>query len=671
VVVLVVAAPLLLLGLDGESLRPWDEGLYGKLARNALAHDRFLYPVDRDGTFYEAFSKPPLSFLAVAASFRGLGESMVALRLPFALCMLATVGVAFAWGRRIAGLACGVAWAGILLTSAASARWGRVACIEPMLALWILTALWAYHEAVLRRGRAMWGWSLVAAVALGLAVATKQVVVGLAVLPIVGLELWRWSGRGALARLALVLGVPTAVGLGWLWAVISALGEPAIEIYVRFGVLRRMQGYRSGLVQRSLNELSGVVAEATDPFPWVLGVAGLLLLALSGGPLRRRDPGSVRLLLPMLWLTTVLVFEGLSGSMLPWYAYDLVVPLTGGMAYLVAGLLRPSADRLGTVRATGGALTLAVGAIGALEPLVSQLAVVVVAAGVVVVAWHAGAPWLARARTGAVAAGGLMLLAGIALRPELRWAPSGHEQLMPALAAQGIERVDVSADAGLTTENAWGTYYGPGAQRVTRSPWRSHSGAQAYVTSAVWPLELPGSSPSAEAVQVIRGPGVMALVGDLQRPPWSTRTLSDQLDAGPLTFEAEHLPGQREGTVLADPRASGGHARAVVLPRDRPREPFVLAHGPGLRLPAGTYRVDFVVRWDCGAIEEKTAAEVQVRVGRRAIAQQPLVCPGSSSTDDHVISLHAPLPRGGAVELWVTYQWGDLWFDRVELWRSE
>jgi 4-amino-4-deoxy-L-arabinose transferase-like glycosyltransferase len=141
--VLLLAGFALLWGLGGGTLRVYDEGLYGQLARNALEHGEYLHAVGPEGELYPGFTKPPLTILAVAAAFRGLGVSMLALRLPFALAMLGLVAVAFAWGRRLGGLPFAVAWALGLVGVAASFRWGRVACIEPMLMLWVMLGLWA------------------------------------------------------------------------------------------------------------------------------------------------------------------------------------------------------------------------------------------------------------------------------------------------------------------------------------------------------------------------------------------------------------------------------------------------------------------------------------------------------------------------------------------------
>ncbi|MCA9710936.1 MAG: glycosyltransferase family 39 protein, partial [Myxococcales bacterium] len=607
---------MMLYGLGGGALQPYDEGLYGKLARNALVYGQYLHAVGVDGQLYEGFEKPPLSIMAVAASFGTLGFSLTALRLPFALCSIASIGVAFAWGRRIGGLPFGVAWAGALLFCEATLRWGRTASIEPMLMLFVLTGLWAYHEALLRQGRAKWAWTLVAAGALVLAAATKQVLVGLAMAPIVALELWRWRGREALPRLALVVGLPVVVGLAWLWLLATRVGDVAFDIYFASGVVERLEGYRSGWALRTLNELAGAVAETSQPFPWVLGVAGLVVLVLRQPAARREASGA--LLLPLLLVTTVLVFDNLSDSMRPWYAYDLIVPLTGGVGFLVAGLApsdppvgpglgpAPPRDRLATAHAAAGALTLAVGAVGALADVISELDAALLAGLLVIVAWRSSArPAVRRgARLALLGAAALAFVVGTAVRRELHTPPGGHEQLMERFAARGIERVHVDTDTQIIGQNAWGTYYGPHAQWITRPPWRTHAqDAQAYVTGVIWPTELH----PIDGVEILHAPGVSAVVGRLDRAPWGISAMRELLEQpGHLTFEAEHLPSQREDVVRTDPQASGGLAVAAgARPVGRPRAPFMLSHGPGIRLERGRYVADFMVRIHCAGRVER------------------------------------------------------------------
>jgi hypothetical protein len=575
-----------------------------------------------------------------------------------------------------------------------------------MLMLWVVAALWAYHEALASEGRRAWGWVVAAGVALVLAVMTKQVVVGIAVVPIVVLELWRREGRRAWMRLAVVLGPALLVGAAWLRLMVDRFGDAAIELYVRTGVLRRVAGFETGHSMRSLNELGDTVAEACSPFPWVLGVAGLVVLVLARPPRRREADGA--LLLPLLLVTVTLVYENVSQSMLPWYAFDFVPALAGGVAFLVAGLVRgePVGAGLGVARSVGGALALGMGAVGMLGPIVSQLDVAVIA-GVIVVVLVRVAGGVAReggavreggvareggaGREGAEAAGDggetrsglhdrnrtivrfcrLALLLATALafvlgmwrRPELRAPVGGHEQLMRELAARGLARVDVDTDTRLAGELVLGTYYGPKAQWVTRPPWqRPKSEAQAYVTGTIWPVELRPEN----GAELLRVPGAMALVGgDLHRPAWGRTTVDTLLDAGAITFEAEHLPSQRADALVSDPMASGGLARAMVPFAGRHEEDFMLTHGPQLVLPEGLYVASFELRWDCGSVVGgRPAAVVRVDADER-LGKVEVACEGEAMDEYREVFVEFRLRRRASVELRVQYLSGAVWHDRT------
>lgn len=671
-VVLGVAAPALLWGLGDGTMRVYDEGLYGQLARNALEHGQYLHAVDREGGLYPGFTKPPLPIVCVALSMRVLGVSMLALRLPFALSMLGLVAVAFAWGRRIGGTPMAVAWALCLLSVAASVRWGRVACIEPMLMSWVMLGLWAYHEALVREGGRALLWAAGAGLALALALATKQVVVGIAVVPIVALELWRREGRRALVRVGLAVGPAVIVGAGWLAWMIGRFGDEATELYVGTGVVRRVSGFESGHSARTLNELAQTVAEACEPFPWVLGAAGLVLLVLRRPPSRRMADGA--LLLPLLLVTTVVVYDNVSQSLLPWYALDVVVPLTAGLGWLVAGVVatggEPMDDRLALARTTGGALALAVGAVGMLAPVVSQLdAAVLAGVGVIVVTRR---PALASIGRGVLlAAAFVAFVAGTLRHPALRSEPGGHEQLMRLLAARGLVDVDVDTDADVPGEYGLGTHYGPQAQQVRRPPWHSDGPApHAYVTGTQWPLELRADNGS----EIVRVPGLIALVGgDLRRPAWGRHTLQALLDAGPITFEAEHMASQRDDARVEDPTASGGVARARVPFAGRGEDMFLLTHGPRIALPKGRYTASFELRWDCGGrVGGRPVAILHVVSGRKSLGKHEVACEGEPDPEGYrPLDLDFALGRSSQVELRVQYVSDGVWHDRTRLRRHD
>ncbi len=622
VVVMVLACGLLLPDLDAGQWRTWDEGLYARLARNALVHDRYLYAVDESGAFMGRFSKPPMSLWLTAASFSVFGVDLFALRLPFALGMLAVIGFAFAWGRRLGGLPMAVAWSGGLALCAATTRWGRHACVEPLFLSGMLGGLWAYHGSMVAEdARAARRWAMAAGVAFAFAVLTKQLAVGLGLAPILMLELWR-RDKASLPRLALTLGIPAAVGAAWfLWAGAATDGA-VFDALVDRGIRRRMAGFGGGQNARTLNELSHVVAEAGAPIPWGLGAAGLALLCVSRprAELRRPGPG---VLLPLWFAASVLILENLSQSMLPWYALHVTVPAIGGAAWLVAATAsRARRSPLRLARAGLGWATLGVTAIAAADGVVSQLDVAILG-GLLLVAGFIRKP--STVRVTALAGVGLLMLGGRLRDPELNPPAQAFAPFMGVLA--DVPRVAVDHRAGLPELGMRGLF-GPEAKKVARPPWPTDS-YQAYVSTFVVPSEFtppPG-------VELHRSAGATAFVGDLSTRVWSSGALESLLDQGPVTFEAEHLAAAGWDTDFDDPNASGGALRRYRLYRNDEPDKIPLSIGPKMRLPAGHYVLELWMRWTCAPSDaQRDAALVIVSSEKGKLIQHSLRCADGPDT---------------------------------------
>jgi 4-amino-4-deoxy-L-arabinose transferase-like glycosyltransferase len=322
--------------------------------------------VEADGTFSGKFSKPPLSLWLAAASMNALGPSMFSLRLPFALGMLFAIFVVTAWGTRAHGARLGLAWGATLTLCTATLRWGRYASIEPLFVGFGLAALWWHAEAMLATARRAAWWSLGAGLALTLAFLTKQLAVGLFVLPILVVDLvHRDLGRpGRVRRLALVLATPALLGGAWLWGAWRRAGEALVDIFFVQSVGGRIAGLDEGMNRRELDEVSTIVHDVVAPFPWVLGVVGLAAAwwwsrrsAASDG-----DETRGRTLLPTamvaLLLTASLLYDHVAATLLPWYVFAFVPPIAAGIAFVV--------DRAVDVRRDGPPWTWAVAATGVL-----------------------------------------------------------------------------------------------------------------------------------------------------------------------------------------------------------------------------------------------------------------------------------------------------------------
>lgn len=677
--VALAATLLLLANLGGGELQPHDEGLYGKFARNALDSGVWLYATEADGRLAAAFCKPPLTVWLVAGSFELLGPSLAALRLPFAGGALLCLAVCFVWGRRLGGPALGGLWALVLLLCDATLRWGRMACIEPLFVGFCLLGLSAYGRALDTQGRARVGAAALAGLGLALAAMTKQLAVGLAVLPILLLELARRDGwRASGTRLGLALGLPVLAVGAWFAAAYAALGPPLWRTYVESGVLERLRGYETAQHERSLNEVSGLLAHVFSPFAWILGAAGLLLWACAAR-LRERaggdKPGELWLLVGFA-LAGVLLYENLSSTFLAWYLYALVPPLAGGVAWALASGLAvcsrlTTTDLPTRLAAVTGALALASAGLVALDPLVSQLDVAVLAAlaaGLLLVRSAASGPppWLARAAVLALALGLAAAAARFLRTPALSQEPGRFEQLMRELARRGAAAVAFDDELGLRSE-LWNTWFGPRAQKVRRAAWPKQS--RAGFDARIGDFALPEEYTPPPGQELVRAPGAVAWIGDLRPPPWSPHELGRLLAAGPLTFEAEHMLGGRHDTTRREPDASGGRVRALWpwFGEELPRH--TLVQGPDLAFPAGRYQLALRARWDCGRRTRRVGV-LEVEAAGRKLGQREFTCTeGQGAPEWRELTLAVTLQDGDLLSLRAVHERGALAVDRLTVTR--
>lgn len=122
-----------------------DETRYAEVAREMLVSGEYLIP-QRD--FRPHLTKPPLTYWALAASMKILGQNEWAVRLPNALAFALTafvvglIGEAL-WGRR--GLWAGVIYATSLFPFAAA----NIVTTDTLLVLWETAAAWAFVKGYL------------------------------------------------------------------------------------------------------------------------------------------------------------------------------------------------------------------------------------------------------------------------------------------------------------------------------------------------------------------------------------------------------------------------------------------------------------------------------------------------------------------------------------------
>jgi len=141
--VLLLTLALALIGLGARGLWEPDEGRYTNVALHMLASGDWLNPHRSLDTGH--WTKPPLTYWALAASLGSLGHTPLAARLPSALTYLLIVWLTMRIARRLApgaATVAGLAYATMLLPFASS----QLITTDPLLAACQALAMYGYVE---------------------------------------------------------------------------------------------------------------------------------------------------------------------------------------------------------------------------------------------------------------------------------------------------------------------------------------------------------------------------------------------------------------------------------------------------------------------------------------------------------------------------------------------
>jgi 4-amino-4-deoxy-L-arabinose transferase-like glycosyltransferase len=224
----ILASALLLTRLSCPLLEP-EETRYAEIPRQMLAEGRFVEPVWHGQAYYH---KPPLLYWLVMFSYGIFGVHDWAARLVPTLASLATVLVAWLWGRRAFGPRAGFAGALVLILSARFVYLGRMLTIDPLLSLWVTAALATAHMAVCQRPL-QWRWWLASGILTGLGLLTKgPVALVLTLVPVVLFQtLNRHCARPSPRALACYLAMAAAMAGPWYVAMAVINPEAAGDFF--------------------------------------------------------------------------------------------------------------------------------------------------------------------------------------------------------------------------------------------------------------------------------------------------------------------------------------------------------------------------------------------------------------------------------------------------------
>jgi 4-amino-4-deoxy-L-arabinose transferase-like glycosyltransferase len=334
-------------GMSAAPLVDWDEATYAEVAHEAIANHSY-FDFTWNGEVY--VKKPPLLFWALVGSFKVLGESEFAARLPSVAAGLATLLLIYLTAAGAAGRLAGTLAA---LTPLQFyffvARGGRDCATDAPLLFFLTLALYAIlHAREDRRFCAMAG------VASGLAIMSKGLagIIPLIIAPLAVFMLPDFEAIGV-AGIAIIFGSALAVAAPWYLH--EALHNPLFwTSFVRHETLARVVGHLGDETHPRWYTVQGFWTEINYLWPLILPAS-----ALAVAPVRRRALYDVlaggatwsRLITPatglwMFWLVIALGAACAVQTKLPWYILPALAPTA-----LLAGTLAASAlEYRGTMR---------------------------------------------------------------------------------------------------------------------------------------------------------------------------------------------------------------------------------------------------------------------------------------------------------------------------------
>lgn len=319
----------------------WDsnEAFYAETPREMLESGDYVVP---RFNYYFRWQKPPLSYWAVAASYRLFGVSEWSARLPIALAAVAWVILCYWAGRRWFNRHVALIAAIMLAANFRVFIMSRRAITEIWLAFFVSLALALLAIVMIERPKRSTVVAAAAYTSLGLAIMTKgPVALALVCGAVFAYIIWR-RHPSLISDMRLPLGVSllALIVLPWYWRVVSIVGWQPVLNFIWSDNLGRYLSEEFGPSRGPAFYLRVLMV---DFFPWsILVLVSLLALTKPAAirwDVRRIWPPRV-LSLPFkaqvsarsvsgwlaLWICLVLVFFSLSKNKQEYYILPLYMP---------------------------------------------------------------------------------------------------------------------------------------------------------------------------------------------------------------------------------------------------------------------------------------------------------------------------------------------------------
>jgi 4-amino-4-deoxy-L-arabinose transferase-like glycosyltransferase len=331
IMVLMLGVIVLAKGINGIPLIDWDEATYAEVAHEAAVNHSYL-----DFTFNgESYvKKPPLLFWMMIASFKALGESEFAARLPSVVLGVGTLllmaAMAAAELGPLAGLAAGIIPLGFYFFIA---RGGRECATDAPLIFFSTLAIFA-----LGRARSHRGWTLCIGAACGLAILSKGAagLIPLSVAVISCLVISPFSELG-ISGLITIIAASVVVAAPWFVYELIHNGQAFWTTYIEQETLMRIGKHLEDQHAAAGFTLRTFTSEVRYLWPLLLPLAGVMCSAMRqhGAGILRRIPASVRVW--SLWFTIAFAAAYAVQTKLGWYVLPALIPVALLGAAVLAG----------------------------------------------------------------------------------------------------------------------------------------------------------------------------------------------------------------------------------------------------------------------------------------------------------------------------------------------
>jgi 4-amino-4-deoxy-L-arabinose transferase-like glycosyltransferase len=345
-------------GIHEAPLVDWDEATYAEVVHEAVSGASYLN-FTWNGQAY--MKKPPVLFWAMAVSYKALGESEFAARLPSVLMGAGTLVMLYLMTAdicgRLGGLFAGLIPLGFYFFIA---RGGRECATDAPLVFFSTIAIFALG----RSGRDR-RWIAVIGVACGLAILSK----GLAgVIPLVvacaSVMLLPSLSSIGVTGAGIIMGIAAAIAGPWFLYEMVTNGWAFWSTFVKQETVMRVVKHLendppvAGFTMRAFgNEIQYL-------WPLVLPLLGLLIVARRRGFVRTAGQLPYQVWVWMLWLVLALAAATAVQTKLGWYVLPALIPV----APLAASILAAAMNQEGSFRrfclplAAVGLALLAIGA---------------------------------------------------------------------------------------------------------------------------------------------------------------------------------------------------------------------------------------------------------------------------------------------------------------------